>query len=145
MKPSDGLAAEVLQCFLEEREFPKPAPMRTSWSRFRLSLMLRYPEAVTHMKTQLRQNVEKIYEQTRKPEEPATFAEFEATLGTRDMARVHGKLLMDLMQDSRMGKLIFRMHWSVLKFKNYQHDLLTSDRAIASNIFPLSAHHFACR
>ena len=97
LKPSDGLAAEVLQCFLEEREFPKPAPMRTSWSRFRLSLMLRYPEAVTHMKTQLRQNVEKIYEQTRKPEEPATFAEFEATLGTRDMARVHGKLLMDLM------------------------------------------------
>jgi hypothetical protein len=141
LKPSDGLAAEALQCFLEEREFPKPGPMRTSWSRFVLSLMVRYPEAVAHMKTQLRANVEKMYERTRKPDEPRTFAEFEATQGSHDMARIHGKLLMDLMQDSRMGRLIFRMHWGVLKFENYKHNLLTSDRAIASNIFPLSAHH----
>jgi len=141
LKPSDGSAAEALQCFLEEREFPRPGPMRTSWSRFMLSLMLRYPEAVAHMKAQLRTNVERMYEQTRKPDEPTTFAEFEATQGTHDMARVHGKLLMDLMQDSRMGRLIFSMHWGVLKFRNYKHNLLTSDRAIASNIFPLSAHH----
>jgi hypothetical protein len=140
LKPSDGLAAEALQCFLEEREFPRHGPMRTSWSRFMLSLMLRYPEAVAHMKTQLRANVEKMYEQTRKPDEPATFAEYE-TQSTHDMARIHGKLLMDLMQDSRMGRLIFGMHWGVLKLKNQKHDLLTSDRAIASNIFPVSAHH----
>jgi len=46
MKPSDGLAAEALLCFLEDREFPK-LQMRTSWSRFMLSLMVRYPEAMT--------------------------------------------------------------------------------------------------
>ena len=83
LKPSDGLAAEALQCFLEEREFPNSGPMRTSWSRFMLSLMIRYPEAVAHMKIRLRANVEKMYEQTRKPDEPATFAEFEATQGMR--------------------------------------------------------------
>ena len=81
-----------------------------------LSLMLRYPEAVAHMKTQLRANVEKMYEQTRKPDEPATFAEYE-TQSTHDMARIHGKLLMDLMQDSRMGRLIFGMSWGVLKLR----------------------------
>jgi Protein of unknown function (DUF4238) len=141
LKPSDGLAAEALQCFLVERAFPKPGPMRTSWSRFMLSLMIRYPKAVAHMKKQLRENVEKMYEQTRTLDQPATFAEFEAKLNTHDMARVHGKLLMDLMQDSRMGRLIFGMHWGVMKYKNYRHNLLTSDRAIASNIFPISAHH----
>ena len=142
LKPSDGLAAEALQCFVEEREFPRPGPMRTSWSRFMLSLMLRYPEAVEHMKAQLRASVQKMYLQTRRPEEPETFAEYEALHGTHAyMARIHGKLLMDLMQDSRMGRLIFGMHWGVLKCKNYTHNLLTSDRPIVSNVFPLSANH----
>ena len=141
LKPSDGLAAEALQCFLEEREFLRPGPMRTSWSRFMLSLMLRYPEAVAHMKAQLRANVEQMYLQTRKPEEPETFAEYEALHGTHDMARIHGKLLMDLMQESRMGRLIFGMHWGVLKCKNYTRNLLTSDRPIVSNAFQLSANH----
>jgi Protein of unknown function (DUF4238) len=48
---------------------------------------------------------------------------------------------MDLMQDSRMGRLIFGMHWGVLTFKDYKHNLLTSDRPVVSNIFRLSAHH----
>ena len=76
----------------------------------------------------------------RKPDEPATFAEYEALHGMQDMARVHGRLLMDLMQDSRMGRLIFGMHWGVLKFKNYKYNLLTSDRPVVSNVFRLSAH-----
>jgi hypothetical protein len=103
--------------------------------------MLRHPEAVELMKRQLRENVQTVYEKTRKPDEPATFAEYEALHATQDMARVHGKLLMDLMQDSRMGRLIFGMHWGVLNFKNCEYNLLTSDRPVVSNIFRLSAHH----
>lgn len=140
LKPSDGLAAEALQSFLHGETFPRPE-LRTSWSRFVLSLMLRYPEAVALMKQQLRENVARMYEQTRQPDEPPTFAEYEAVHGTQEMARVHGRLLMDLMRDSRMGRLIFGMHWGVLKFKNYTHNLLTSDRPIVSNIFRLSANH----
>jgi hypothetical protein len=140
LKPSDGLAAEALQSFLQGHVFPRPE-LRTSWSRFVLSLMLRYPEAVELMRRQLRENIEKLYQETKKPEEPATFAKYEASHGTHDMARAHGRLLMDLMQDSRMGRLIFGMHWGVVKFKNYKHDLLTSDRPIVSNIFRLSANH----
>lgn len=140
LKPSDGLAADALQSLLRGEILPRPQ-LRTSWSRFVLSLMIRYPEAVELMKRQLRDNVEKAYQQARKPEEPPTFAEYEALHGTRDMARVHGKLLMDLMQDSRMGRLIFGMHWGVVKFSTYEHNLLTSDRPVVWNIFPLSAHH----
>jgi hypothetical protein len=140
LKPSDGLAAEALQSFLQGEAFPRPE-LRTSWARFVLSLMLRYPEAVALMKRQLRQNVEKIYEQTKQPDEPATFAEYEASRGTQELARVHGRVLMGLMQDSRMGRLLFGMYWGVLKFQNYNHNLLTSDRPIVSNIFRLSAHH----
>jgi hypothetical protein len=103
--------------------------------------MLRYPEAVALMKQQLRQNVEKIYEQTKQPDEPPTFVEYEALRDTQEMSRVHGRVLRDLMEDWRMGRLLFRMYWGVLKFQNYKHSLLTSDRPIVSNIFSLGAHH----
>jgi hypothetical protein len=39
---------------------------------------------------------------------------YEAKLGINELARVHGKLMMDLMLDSRMGKLIFGMQWGVI-------------------------------
>lgn len=81
----------------------------------------------------------------RKPDEPATFAEYEALHGMQDMARVHGRLLMDLMQDPRMGRLIFGMHWGVLKFKNYKYNLLTSDRPVVSNAFNSVRTTFVCR
>ena len=40
-----------------------------------------------------------------------------------------------------MGRLLFGMHWGVLKCRNYRHNLLASDRAVVSNLFPLSANH----
>ena len=40
-----------------------------------------------------------------------------------------------------MGRPIFGMHWGVVKFSNYKHGLLTSDRPIASNIFRIGGNH----
>jgi hypothetical protein len=141
LKPNDGMASEALQCLLREVPFTHPERMRHAWTRFMLSLLIRYPEAIAQMKKQLRQNVDKIYLQTRKPNEPETFAQYEAKLGTNEMARVHGKLMMDLMLDSRMGRLIFSMHWGVIAFSHHKHELLTSDRPVVSNQFPISANH----
>jgi hypothetical protein len=93
------------------------------------------------MKRHLRENVEQMYANTRKPGEPPTFAEYEEKLGTNELARVHGKLIMDLMLDSKMGRLIFNMHWGILAFRNHRHELLTSDRPVVSNQFPISANH----
>jgi hypothetical protein len=141
LMPADGLAAEALRDLVLDRPFKEPARMRHSWTRFVLSLMIRYPEAIAEMKRQLRENVIKMYLATKKEHEPATFAEYEAQQGTNELARLHGKLMMDLMQDSRMGRLIFGMHWGVLRFSRYKHDLLTSDRPVNSNVFPISANH----
>jgi hypothetical protein len=49
--------------------------------------------------------------------------------------------MMDLMQDSRMGRRIYNMYWRVIRFSRYKHDLLTSDRPVTSNVFPISANH----
>jgi Protein of unknown function (DUF4238) len=141
LKPADGLAADALSAFVDDRPFAKPAQMRTSWSRFVLSLMLRYPESIDEMKRQLRENVGRVYAETRKETDPPTFTEYEAAHGTDELARLHGKLLLDLMQDSRMGRLIFGMHWGIIKFSRYGHSLLTSDRPITTNAFPISANH----
>jgi hypothetical protein len=115
--------------------------MRHSWTRFILSLMVRYPEAIDAMKRQLRENVQKVYAETRKQTDPPTFEEYEAVNGTEEMARLHGKLLMDLMQDSRMGRLIFGMHWGVIAFSKYERSLLTSDRPVVTNVFAIGANH----
>lgn len=141
LKPADGSAADALQDLLNDRPFNRPAPMRTSWSRFVLSLMIRYPEAIAEMKRQLRDNVTKIYLETKGADEPEMFEEHERLHGNNELARLHGKLLMDLMQDSRMGRLIFGMHWGVVRFSLYKHDLLTPDRPVTSNVFPVSANH----
>lgn len=39
------------------------------------------------------------------------------------------------------GRLIFGMHWGVLRFRNYRHSLLPSDRPVTSNMFAISANH----
>src|SRR5262249_20609439 len=100
-----------------------------------------FPEAIEEMKRQLRANVEKMYVQTRKPDEPSTFQEYERLHGTDEMARLHGKVLVDLMHDSRMGRLIFGMHWGKMEFSRYEHNLLTSDRPVCSNLLPIAANH----
>lgn len=141
LKPSDGLAADAMRCLVAGAVFPKPTQMRISWARFVLSLMVRYPEAIDLMKQHLRHNVQKAYMETRKDTEPATFEEYEALKGTDETARLHGKLLMDLMQDSRMGRMIFSMNWGTISFTRYEHSLLTSDRPVISNIFPVGANH----
>jgi Protein of unknown function (DUF4238) len=141
LMPADGLAADALQDLKLDRPFKHPVRMRHSWTRFVLSLLIRYPEAIAEMKRQLRENVTKMYMETKKEDEPATFAEYEAQHGTNELARLHGKLMMDLMQDSRMGRFIYNMRWGVIRFRLYKHDLLTSDRPVTSNVFPLSANH----
>jgi hypothetical protein len=141
LKPADGLAADVLQDLLHDKPFRRPGPMRASWSRFVLSLMIRYPEAIAEMKRQLRENVASMYLQTREEHEPATFKEYQALHGSTELARLHGKLIMDLMQDSRMGRLIFGMYWGVVRFRLYKHNLLTSDRPVTSNVFSISTNH----
>lgn len=141
LKPADGLASDALKTLTAEKPFVDPTKMRHSWTRFILSLMLRYPEAIDAMKRQLRENVQKVYAETRKDTDPPTFEEHEAINGTEEMSRLHGKLLMDLMQDSRMGRLIFDMHWGTIAFTQFEHTLLTSDRPVVSNTFSLDANH----
>ena len=141
LKPVDGLASDAMKALATDQPFSKPAEMRHSWARFILSLMVRYPEAIETMKRQLRENVQKMYAETRKYTDPPTFEEYEAINGTDEMARVHGKLLMDLMQDSKMGRLIFGMHWGVIAFSKYEHSLLTSDRPVVTNVFAIGANH----
>jgi len=141
LMPTDGSASDAMKALAAGKPFPKPVQMRHAWVRFILSLMLRYPEAIDGMKRRLRENVGKVYAETRKETDPATFEEYEAQMGNDEMARLHGKLLMDLMLDSRMGRLIFGMHWGVISFSRAEHTLLTSDRPVISNVFPLSANH----
>ena len=73
LKDADNLGAVALRAFVENRDLD--LALRTAWSRFTISLLLRNPEAVEEMKTRLRQNVQKQYDKTRKPTDPLLFEE----------------------------------------------------------------------
>jgi Protein of unknown function (DUF4238) len=109
LKPTDGFAADALKAFVEGREFVKPAQMRTSWCRFILSLMLRFPEALAEMKRQLRENVKKMYEQNCTEGDPVCFEDYEK--------------LHDAGVTARMGRLLYRMNWGVMEFSRYGYNI----------------------
>jgi hypothetical protein len=102
LKPHDGMAAEALQCLVRDIDFTHDR-MRQAWTQFLLSLVVRYPEAVGELKRLIAENVERMYQQSRKPGDPETITEYEAKLGTNEFPRVHGRLMMDLIQDSKVG------------------------------------------
>jgi hypothetical protein len=45
------------------------------------------------------------------------------------------------MLNSKMGRLVFGMHWGVMEFRNYPYSLLTSDRPVSANVLPMRINH----
>jgi hypothetical protein len=126
---------------LEGQEFTEPLEMKTAWSRFLMSLLVRHREALEEIKKRLRVNVQDVYRQRRKPDEPERFEDNEESSSSEELGRLHGSLLVDLVQDSKLARSWNRMVWSIVKFANLDNELLTSDRPVVMNGFPLAGPH----
>jgi hypothetical protein len=106
-----------------------------------MSLFLRHPEALDRIKGQLRESVQGQYERTRKVGEPERFEDSDRLMETNELGRLHGSLLIDLIQYSKFGRWLNNLFWGIANLESAGHELLTSDRPIVLNGFPIAGIH----
>jgi hypothetical protein len=120
---------------------PDPPPWTTEtkseWIRFLMSLMHRTPERVEYLKATVEAEYPKLIEEyrakwpeIRKPTDPETFEEFQATAAPNPSGRALALLLQKLMDSKLVGEHIGKMQWRVLTLTNTPYPFLTSDRPI---------------
>jgi hypothetical protein len=108
---------------------------RSSWSRFIISVMMRNPEYIARVASEVLgfyaepENSEK-YRELRRPDDPQTFEEYLAKSTYHPAGRMNARTLQTVIDSPRMGGHLNQMRWSVVTFKKERHTLLTSDRPI---------------
>jgi hypothetical protein len=111
MKPLDTAAERALKKIRSGDSAPWSSEERSAWTRYILSLMFRNPHAVRELKSHVR-------EMHRGRTQP-TDAEVGAT-----------NLLIDIIDNDRLGPSIFDMNWSRLLLTDSTLSLLNSDRPL---------------
>jgi hypothetical protein len=111
MKPLDTDAERALKKILSGDSTPWNSEERSAWTRYILSLMFRNPHAVQELKNHVR-------EMHRGRTHP-TAAEIGAT-----------NLLIDIIDNDRLGPTIFDMHWSRVPLTRSKFSLLNSDQPL---------------
>lgn len=121
--------------------------LRSSWSRFLLSLLLRCPEDVWELKDQILSDYYTfgLDEAEAKYAEiltelcpdglglerfPRKFSDFLRTLPNCDISFFTFKVFRSLIDNEKIGNVINRMHWEVLHLDARSPNLITSDRPV---------------
>jgi hypothetical protein len=108
---------------------------RSSWSRFIISLMLRNPEYVAKMASEVvgfysQTDNEEKYQELREPNDPPTFEEYVASRTFHPVGRMSAYALQKIIDSPTMGGHLNKMRWNVVTFTKERYTLLTSDRPI---------------
>lgn len=116
---------------------PLDSDMRGAWTRFILSLRFRNPESVTLIKGQMTVLWETILEKMRADYEtvcyagdPPTFEEFLARTEREAPQKAALNLLQTIIDNDRVGPIIYNMRWSCSSLAASSFSLLTSDRPL---------------
>jgi Protein of unknown function (DUF4238) len=136
-KPLDTEAARALQKILTGDTSPWDGPTRSAWTRYILSLMFRMPTAVGALKNHIAvmwtegiKALEADYENRRLPTDPPTFAEYFALTNPAASQIGAANMLMQIIDNDRVGPTIFNMHWFRIPLPKANVELLCSDRPI---------------
>ena len=138
MAPLDMQAAKALD-FLESAPSEKDwtSGLRSSWSRFMLTQMLRAPEDIAQLKSATTQDwssaiheLEAIYAAQRLEGDPETVQEYLSLQSPGEIDKLSFKIARTLMDHPAVGQTINNMHWIVLNVSKDELPLLTSDRPI---------------
>ena len=136
-KPLDTEAERALQKILSGDTSPWDGPGRSAWTRYILSMMFRMPTAVGALKNHIAEMwkegikaLEADYENRRLPTDPPTFAEYFALTNPAAPQIGAANMLMQIIDNDRVGPTIFNMHWSRIPLPDASVELLCSDRPI---------------
>jgi hypothetical protein len=135
LQRADDLAFFALSKLVnEDLQFNQPT--QSAWSRFIITLLHRSPEGIARLKLRMDaefiQNVEEFrpeYEERRTAEMP-TFDDFIAGLTPADLERMNIYVFQNVMDSQLLGAHLNAMKWSVIRFNDTHHRLLTGDRPL---------------
>jgi hypothetical protein len=132
---ADDTAAQALKILLSPTPWNLTPKVRSGWSRFIMSLMVRSPEALEKYKAvaaavfkEALVDIEASYAKERGPKDPPTYAEYAQLHGPNPAARTIVRTIQTLADNAELGRQINRMRWTVLSVTRPKFELLTSDR-----------------
>jgi hypothetical protein len=137
-KLTDDLAAKALKILLSgDRDLQFSVKVKSGWSRFITSLIMRNPEAVERSMREAKRLYDEArtelyadYEKHRKPDDPSTYEEYAAKHSANPAGRGGAILLQKIIDSPLIGNWINNMRWIVLRAHNPKFSLLTSDRPV---------------
>jgi hypothetical protein len=138
MKTTDDFASQAMRAMLQVPSSPDlSVEIKSGWSRFILSLLMRNPQFLRNLRVQLRAKqaiqiaeLRPTYDSWKLPDDPPTFEEFLAKMEPAALDKAGAILLQDVIDHRRLGAHINGMQWMVLQLHNPPHTLLTSDRPV---------------
>jgi hypothetical protein len=144
MSPLDSAAAEALAALeLDDPRIRRDSGLRSGWSRFLLSLMMRMPDHLDTLEAGLAKEwalkmpeLEPTYAAKRGPADPPTFAEYMASRSPDDLRSWMISVLPTLVDHALIGELINNMRWFIRRIQGGA-EFLTSDRPI------IASHQFS--
>lgn len=135
LKPLDTLADEALK-HLDDPIMQRDSRLRSAWSRFLMSLMMRMPDHLETLEAGLVEEwvrsmpeIEAAYAAKRGANDPATFAEYMETRPPEEFRSWMLSVLKRLMDHEMIGELLNNMRWFTRHITG-KAEFLTSDRPI---------------
>ena len=137
MKTTDDLAARAMRVLLEGKDINASSVVKSGWSRFILSLLMRNPEYLARIKLQIRAKYAGTMEELRAgytawklPGDPETFDAFLAKMEPASLDKAGAIFLQNIIDHKRIGTHINGMRWVMFALLRPLHGLLTSDRPV---------------
>jgi len=149
MQPLDTLAAEALAALeADDPIMTRDVRLRSGWSRFIMSMMLRGPEAIQGLKrgiaAQWKKSMPELeakYALVRSPEDPTTLQEYLAqTERSTDGWAV--SLAPRLIDHAKIGEMLNNMRWFIRRIVSDKGEFLTSDRPVLMSWTLTEEHAF---
>ncbi|MCG2639412.1 MULTISPECIES: DUF4238 domain-containing protein [Bradyrhizobium] len=136
LKYADNTASNAIQMHLTGQDI-WTAELRSGWSRFLISLIIRHPDVMVDLRTatvkswkDTEASTQAEYEKTKESHYPATFDEYIAAIDPLIPVKVSLNAIIKAFDNEKLGKHINDMHWSVIDLSKGVHRLLTSDRPL---------------
>lgn len=138
MQPVDTHAAEALaKLEKDDDRIRRDATVRSAWSRFIMSLLMRAPEDIAALKAGTLEewarrvpDMEAKYAALRGPDDPATIEEFLALFAPDETERFAMSLAPAFMDHPKIGEMINHMRWFLVRPPVDAGEFLTSDRPV---------------
>lgn len=133
---TDNLAAKALSVIERGQRQPMDTTTRSGWTRFIMSLLHRNPEqvakshgVVSQYVSLLKPQYEKLYNDKKDVNHPATFDEFWRDILPEVVGRTWIKLIQRTIDGEIVGAHFNRLIWRVIDFKSTS-TLMTGDRPV---------------